>query len=392
MPTTFPRPRAAVVVASCLAALLLAQSGLSQSRGALYVPKPGNRNWETRSPAQAGFDPAKLAAAVEYAQAHETVRPRDFSDQERIFGRPLGPLPERRGGTNAVILRGGYVVAEFGETSRVEPVYSAAKSMLSTVLGIALDRELIGSLDAPVGELVTDGGYASPQNAPITWRQHAEQTSEWEGSLFGKPHTFLGTEEFGEGARQPRVLNAPGTHYEYNDVRVNRLALSLLRVVKRPVADVFRQQVMVPIGATASWQWIPYDGAAVYVDGVEMPTVSGGTRWGGGVWMSSRDAARFGLLFLRRGKWGARQILSERWVAAATTPSARKADYGLMWWLNTGQALWPGTPASSFAAIGFGSNTIWIDPEHDLVVVWRWHEGNGGEFFRRVVEAVTETP
>lgn len=355
-----------------------------------YVPPPGH-DWARRDPAAAGFDPLKLEAAVEFARTHETQRPRDFSDQQRIFGTPLGPLPASRGGTNGLILRGGAIVAEFGDTSAVEPVYSAAKSMLSTVLGVALDRGLIGDIDGRVGDLVKDGGYDSPQNRAVTWRHHVTQTSEWEGTLFGKSHTFLGAEAFGEGARQPRALQAPGAHYEYNDVRVNRFALSLLRVWKRPVPEVFRTEVMGPIGASPTWQWIPYRDAAVDVEGRSLPTVSGGTRWGGGVWMHSRDAARFGLLLLRRGQWGRRQVVSPAWVREATTPNERKRDYGLLWWLNTGQTLWPTTPASSFAAIGFGGNTIWIDPEHDLVIVWRWHQGNGSEFFSRVVAALEQT-
>ena len=336
----------------------------------------------------AGFDPVKLEAAVEFARTHETQRPRDFSDQVRIFGMPLGPLPTLRGGTNGLILRGGAIVAEFGDTAAVEPVYSAAKSMLSTLLGVALDRGLVKNVDDRIGDRVRDGGYDSAQNQAVTWRHHATQTSEWEGALFGKPHTFLGVEEFGEGARQPRMLQVPGAYYDYNDVRVNRFALSLLRVWKRPLPQVFRDEVMTPIGASTTWQWIPYPVATVDVDGTQMPTVSGGTRWGGGVWMHSRDAARFGLLFLRRGQWGGRTVISPAWVADATTPSAQKDDYGFLWWLNTGQKQWPSTPASAFAAVGFGGNTIWIDPEHDLVVVWRWHHDNGAEFFSRVVAAL----
>jgi CubicO group peptidase (beta-lactamase class C family) len=115
--------------------------------------------------------------------------------------------------------------------------------------------------------------------------------------------------------------------------------------------------------------------------------VSGGSRWGGGLWISTRDLARFGLLHLSRGNWNGRQVLSRSWLKLATTPGPLKPDYGCLWWLNTGQRLWPGVPASSFAAVGHGSNTVWIDPEHDLVVVWRWHDGNGAEFFRRVVRA-----
>ncbi len=384
-----PRPRPALLIAVCvsfLGGLALARQAPSPDSAA-YVP-PAGMEWARQEPAAAGFDPFRLEAALEYARAHETRRPRDFSDQERIFGRPLGPLPQRRGGTNGLILRRGYLVAEFGDTSVVEPMYSAAKSMLSTVLGLAIDRGLIPDLDARVGEQVTDGGYSSLQNQTITWRHHAEQTSEWQGTMFGKPHAFSGVEEFGEAARQPRTVNMPGTQYEYNDVRVNRFALSLLRVWRKPVADVFRDEVMTPIAASATWQWLPYRDALIDIEGTPMPTVSGGTRWGGGVWMHTRDAARFGLLFERRGLWGQRQILSERWVRAATTPGARKADYGLLWWLNTEGKLWPGTPATSFAAVGFGSNTIWIDPEHEIVVVWRWHEGDGTELFRRIVSAV----
>ncbi|MBK5295732.1 MAG: serine hydrolase [Vicinamibacteria bacterium] len=383
------------LVAGCVGVLFisgaLAQSpSASTQLAADYVPSFGDATWARRDPTAAGFDPLKLEAAIEFARTHETQRPRDFSDQQRIFGTPLGPLPARRGGTNGLILRGGAIVAEFGDTSVVEPVYSAAKSMLSTMLGLALDRGLIKDIDARVGAQVNDGGYDSPQNQAITWRHHATQSSEWEGTLFGKPHTFLGLEEFGEGARQPRALQPPGAHYEYNDVRVNRFAISLLRVWKRPLSEVFRDEVMTPIGASTTWQWIPYRDAVVHVDGRTLPTVSGGTRWGGGVWMNSRDAARFGLLFLRRGQWASRAVISPRWVRDATTPSARKDDYGFLWWLNTGQKQWPSTPASSFAAIGFGSNTIWIDPEHELVVVWRWHQGNGAEFFARVVAALKD--
>jgi CubicO group peptidase (beta-lactamase class C family) len=350
---------------------------------------PPGEAWPMCPPAQAGFALDRLNAAVDFARAHETPRPRDYSDQVRIFGRPLGPLPESRGGTNGLILRHGCLVAEFGDTRRVEPIYSAAKSMLSTVLGLALDRHLIGSLDDPVGLLVKDGGYDSPHNRSITWRHHAQQTSEWEGEMWGKSHTFLGQEEFGEGARPPRALHEPGTYYEYNDVRINRFALSLLRVWKRPIPDVFGDDIMAPIGASNTWRWIPYDNAKADVNGRALASVSGGTRWGGGVWMSTRDAARFGQLFLNRGRWGTKQIVSEDWVRTATTPSGQKADYGCLWWLNTDQRQWPGTPASAFAAVGFGSNTIWIDPADDLVAVWRWHDGNGTEFFRRVVGALT---
>jgi CubicO group peptidase (beta-lactamase class C family) len=145
---------------------------------------------------------------------------------------------------------------------------------------------------------------------------------------------------------------------------------------------------MDPIGASDTWQYHGYNNSDVVIDGRMMKSVSGGTRWGGGLWISTRDEARFGYLFLRKGRWGDKQILSEKWVKAATTPSDVGPDYGFLWWLNTKQKQWPSAPTSSFAAVGAGSNTIWVDPEHDLVVVWRWHQGNGDELFKRVIAAI----
>jgi CubicO group peptidase (beta-lactamase class C family) len=121
-----------------------------------------------------------------------------------------------------------------------------------------------------------------------------------------------------------------------------------------------------------------------------MPSVSGGTRWGGGLWISARDEARFGYLMLRQGRWGAKQLVPATWIKQATTRGPVGPDYGYLWWLNTEQKAWPSAPATSYAALGAGSNTIWIDPEHDIVIVWRWHDGKPDELIKRVLAAVRE--
>ena len=175
-------------------------------------------------PAQAGFDPLKLAEAVQFAKAHESSHPRDFSNQEKVFGRRLGPIPKQRSGTKGLIVKNGYIVAEWGDLDAIEPTYSAAKSFLSTVAGVAVDRGLIGSVDDPVARYVHDGGYDSPHNLKVTWAHHLSQSSEWEGAMWGKPSTFLDPTEFGEGTMRPREIHEPGSYYEYNDVRINRLA------------------------------------------------------------------------------------------------------------------------------------------------------------------------
>lgn len=353
-----------------------------------YYPPRGDA-WERRPPAEAGLDDTLLAQAVLYAQWNETTQmPRDFSTQEEIFGKLLGPMPKTRGGTNGLIVRHGYIVAEWGDTRAAEPTYSAAKSFLSTLLGLAVDRRMIASVTDPVANYIRDGGYDSPHNRKVTWEHHVRQTSEWEGEMWGKKHDFVGREAFGKGERPRRALQEPGTHYEYNDVRINRLALSLLRLWGRPLPEVLKTEIMDPIGASDTWQYVPYANSTAEVNGKPMPSVSGGTRWGGGLWINSRDEARFGYLFLRRGRWGNRHLVSSDWVKRATTRGPAGPDYGYLWWLNTERKAWPSAPATSFAAIGAGSNIIWVDPEHDLVVVWRWHNGNPDELFKRVLAAV----
>lgn len=371
--------------------LAIVVAGVAAGRGAgaqgstPYYPPAGS--WAKKPPAELGMDPKLLADAVTFAQSRESTREMDFSDQERIFGSLLGSVPTRRAKTNGLVIYKGYVVAEFGDSTWVDPTYSVAKSMMASVAGVAVRDGKI-DVDAPVGTLVKDGGYDSPRNAQVTWKMHLQQETEWEGNMWGKKDDFVGTEAFGEGERKPRELQRPGTHYEYNDVRINRLGLSLLRVFKKPVPEVFRDEIMDPIGASNAWKWVPYHNSYVEIDGKKMASVSGGTRWGGGVWINSWDMARFGYLWLRGGKWGERQILQPAFVKAALTPSAHGPDYGYLWWLNTQGKSYPGLPANVYGARGAGSNTITVSPDHDLVVVWRWHRGNEAEFVKRVVAAI----
>jgi CubicO group peptidase (beta-lactamase class C family) len=351
--------------------LALSLSLYAQNTGT-YFPPSGK--WQKKAPAELGFDAAKLQAAIDYAQAHGSSW--DFDkDQVRTFGTPLGPLPKQRAATNGIVLRHGYIAAEFGDTKTNDPVYSVAKSFLSTVCSLAVAQGLIKDVNDPVAKYIHDGGYDSPHNAKITWKNHLQQESEWEGEMFGKNANFIGVEQFGNGKRPPREIQDPGTFYEYNDVRINRFSLSLLRLFGRSLPDVLKTSIMDPIGASPDWRWVPYNNSTVDINGKMIGSVSGGTRWGGGLWINSQDLARFGLLILNHGKWDGRELVSAQWLKNAVTPSAHGPDYGYLWWLNTEQKQWPSGPASSFAAIGNGSNTIWIDPDHDIVFVWHWYQG-----------------
>lgn len=358
-------------------------SALSQEP---YFPPKGL--WTRKAPADLGLNAEGISKAIAFAKEHESSHPKDFSNQEAVFGKALGPLPKERSATKGVVVYKGYIVAEWGDVDAVEPTYSAAKSFLSTIAGVALERKLLASVDEPVGQRIKDGGYASEHNAKVTWKMHLTQASEWQGELWGKNANFLGQEEFGQGQMRPRDPKEPGAYYEYNDVRINRLALSLLRLFHKPLPDVLREAILDPIGASDRWQYHGYRNSYVTVGGRSIQSVTGGTRWGGGLWISALDQARFGLLFGRQGAWNGKQIVSKDWVRQATSPSATKSDYGYLWWLNPGRRAWPALSEKAFAAVGFGSNTIWIDPEKDLVVVWRWHDNRANDFLKMIVDAL----
>jgi len=382
-------PRRVVAVLLAAGALGACAGGEEPAPGP-YVPGPGDA-WERRAPEALGFDPALLQDAVDYTLAHETTEiPEDPGEylRARFEGLPyqeiVGPTAPR-GGVNGIIVKDGYIVAEWGDTDREDMTFSVAKSYLSTVAGLAWDDWLVARLEHPIGEYVTDGTFASEHNAAITWKNLLQQTSEWEGTLFGKPDVA----DRREGV--DRQLQPPGTFWEYNDVRVNLMAYSLLHLFRRPLPEVLRERIMDPIGASPDWRWEGYETSWVEMDGRRIQSVSGGGHWGGGFFIDTRDHARFGLLALRQGLWGERQLVPAEWFRLATTPTDIKPDYGFMWWLNTGQALFPSAPASAFFALGAGStNVIFVDPEHDLVTVTRWVDGGEhvDEFIRRVLAAL----
>jgi CubicO group peptidase (beta-lactamase class C family) len=344
-----------------------------------YYPGP-REEWERRTPEAVGMDPARVKEAIDFAIASESKGLRDLAADHVLtyarepFDDPVGPFRER-GPVSGVLLRHGYLVAEWGEPRRVDMAFSATKSFVSTVVGLALDRGLIGSLDDPVKDYVPTEHFASEHNAKITWNHLLRQTSDWEGTLWGKPD-WADRPEGDPATWRTRPRHEPGTAYKYNDVRVNLLALAALHVWRRPLPQVLRELVMEPIGASTTWRWYGYDNSWVNVDGVMVQSVSGGGHWGGGMQISALDLARFGLLTLRNGRWKERQILSESFIAQARTPTPVEPTYGFMnYFLNTGRKPLPSAPETAYYHLGAGANVVYCDREHDLVIVVRWIEG-----------------
>ena len=296
------------------------------------------------------------------------------------YGAIIGPI-KQHGGPAGVILRNGYIVAEWGDPHRVDMTFSVTKSFVSVTWGLAYDRGLISDVNDRVVEYVRDGTFDSPHNAEITWDMLLRKTSEWEGSLWGMP---TWSDRF-EG--EVRELQEPGTFYEYNDVRVNLLAYALLRVWREPLPQVLKKYVMDPIGATG-WEWHGYENSWVNIDGEKMQSVTGGGHWGGGMFISARDQARFGLLHARNGRWKDQQILSEDYLAMATTPGTlNRGGFGNYGMPGLREGASPNGPsARAISHSGHGPNRIFSDPKYDLVIVTRWSRGN--EFIQMIIDSI----
>ncbi len=244
-----------------------------------------------------------------------------------------------------------------------------------------------------MGASVAGNHFESAHNVVITWRHLLHQSSEWQGEIWGKSDQVDHNRQLGPNADNSRKghrreLKAPGSHYEYNDVRVNLLAYCLLQRFGRALPEVLRERIMDPIGASDGWQWHGYSNSWVELNGKRVQSVSGGAHWGGGMFISARDQARLGLLVARGGNWAGRRLLDANWVEAMLTPSPTNKSYGLLWWLNRA-GTYASAPATTVYALGAGGNIICVDREHDLVAVMRWIDGTAVDgFLGRAISAV----
>ncbi len=318
-----------------------------------------------------------LDSAIAIALKSENKVDKDLriANMKAYAGEPdykiLGPT-KMRGGPAGIVIKNGFIAAQWGDVSWVDMTFSGTKSFLSTVAGLAIDQKLIKNVNDKVNQYVWDNTFDGNHNSKITWDHLLTQSSDWSGNLFGlydwadRPGKTGSIDDW-----KNRKLNEPGTFFKYNDVRVNLLAYSLLQVWRKPLPMVLMEKIMDPIGASTTWRWYGYDQSFVNVDGIMMQSVSGGGHHGGGIFMNTLDQARFGLLFLRNGKWNNQQLISEQWINAARQPSFANKNYGYMWWLNTDKQ-WTSLSPKVYYALGFGGNYIIVDNEHDMVVVARW--------------------
>ncbi len=316
---------------------------------------PG-KNWDRCTPQEEAMDAEKLEEAVDYLREH--------SGKDGVH--------------ELLIVRRGRIVWEGDRVAKVHGVWSCTKSFTSTVLGLLIDDGKC-TLDTRAAEFVPE---LEEYYGDVTLRHFTTMTSGYRaqgdepqgGYTHGPSDTpFLPS---------PEPLFAPGTHYAYWDSAMNTFALVLARITGEPLEDLFRQRIAMPLEMDPDqWTWGDF--------GVHHGVVvhGGSGNQGKHVKISALQLARFGQLFLQRGQWQGRQLLSEAWVRQATTVQVPadlswghresgidgRGVYGFNWWVQAtkadGSLKWPGVPAGTFAAAGHNNNRLFVIPAWEMVVV-----------------------
>ena len=346
-----------------------------------------------------------FSEAIAFAQAHEVPWPRDpHADPAHWgvhhadpppFNRLRGPV-HPRGGVSGVIRLAGEEVARWGEPDRADQTFSVAKTCLALLAGVAHARGLLPDAQERVAARLPGIGFDDAHNREIRWAHLLEQTSEWQGTCFGMPDQVEHNRRVSHDPKPPqgakgeaRVLQPPGTYWEYNDVRINQLALALLHQFGRPLPEVFLQAILQPLGGGAGFRWEGYDDAWIEIGGERMQSVTGGTHWGGGVTISARDQARLGQLLLDGGVHQGQALLPPGWAQRMQQPSAVAPFYGWLTWLNRDGRMFAEASRESFFMVGAGGHYVWVDPAHEAVVVVRWLDpAHSGGFVARVAAAL----
>ncbi len=351
-------------------------AGLSAQPGVF----PG-RDWAQATPESQGVDPAKLKTAVE------------------LLDKTVGS----DGARELVIIRNGRMIWKGNNIDKVHGVWSLTKSFTSTVLGLLIEDGKC-SLDSKAAEFVPEISSYYPD---VSLRHFMTMTSGYRAMGDEPKGTYLHGPSGTPFAPNPRPLFVPpGSRYAYWDSAMNEFGLVLTQVAGESLEVIFKRRIADPIGMDPrQWRW----GNVGTVGGI---AVNGGAgNMDRHIFISARQAARFGLLFLNKGNWNGRQLISSNWVAQATRvqvgasmPWAQpeseidgRGCYGFNWWANGvtagGTRKFSNAPNGTFWGSGHNNNKLFVIPEWNMVVVRLGLDGRASDsvwnnFLGKLGEAV----
>lgn len=327
---------------------------LAQVSAAKEMVFPG-KDWAEAKPESQGLDSRKLAEAVEYLKANSG----------------------RDGVKELVIIRNGYMIHKGGDIDKVHGVWSLTKSFTSTVLGLLIEDGK-ATLDTRACEFLSTMRKTYPK---VTLKHFTTMTSGYY-AINDEPR---GGYRHGPSPTpfnpSPKPLFAPGSKYAYWDSAMNQFANVLTRIAEEPIEEFFKRRIADPIGTNREkWNW----GDFGKIDGI---TVNGGSGNGNKhIFISARELARLGHLFLNKGNWKGKQLISASWVKKATSPHVPadiplhelsgadgRGTYGFNFWVNgtkpDGKRKWPDAPPGTYAASGYNNNDMFVIPEWKTVIV-----------------------
>lgn len=266
------------------------------------------------------------------------------------------------GSAAVMIVQGGAVVGQWGDVERRYKCHSIRKSLLSALIGIHVETGAI-DLGKSLGELGID------DREGLAPREKAAKVLDLLMARSGVYHPAGHETEFMKNLKPARASHGPGTWWCYNNWDFNALGTIFVQLTGRDLFEEFRDRIAAPLGM----QDFRYDEQrrdGEYVSFGESVHRAYPFR------LSARDLARFGLLYLRGGRWGDRQVVPEKWVRMSVRPyshAGERGGYGYMWWVARGDIHFPqmSVPPGTYSARGAGGHYVVVVPSMDLVVVHR---------------------
>lgn len=281
--------------------------------------------------------------------------------------RPEGLEAARRraeeiGSAAVMIVHDGEVVAQWGDVARRYKTHSIRKSLISALVGLHVDDGTI-PLGSTIGELGID------DKEGLAPREKAAKVLDLVMARSGVYHPAGFETDYMRNLKPARHAHGPGTWWCYNNWDFNALGTIFEKVTGRGIFDEFRDRIAAPLGM----QDFRYDDTrrdGEYAEFAESIHRAYPFR------LSTRDLARFGLLYLRGGRWRGDRVIPEKWVRMSVRPyshAGERGAYGYMWWVARGDIHFPqmAVPEGTYSARGAGGHYLVVIPSMDLVVVHR---------------------
>lgn len=315
--------------------------------------------WRMAATAPAGWSPARLAT--------------------------VDAIADEIGTAALMVIEGGVVVHQRGALTQRYMCHSIRKSLLSALFGIFVAEgqidlsSTLASLGIDDKEGLTDRERLASVNSLLMARSGVFHPTGYETAL------MIAT-------RESRHSHGPGTFWCYNNWDFNALGTIFEQCTGLCLFEAFRDRIAIPCGME-DFRYGPGAKDGEYVAFEKSIHRAYPFR------LTARDLARFGLLYLRGGRWGNRQVIPEKWVRLSGQPyshAGAAGAYGYMWWVVRDGIHFPGAiMPPGYSAQGAGGHVMMVLPEQDLVLVHRVDTDAGhavlpqqlGRLFEAVLEA-----